>query len=86
MDMPQKEPAVLTVNASPSPHFEVKDWSIADSFDDFLTEEIGLECVTKFIENDRQFVARQFYPVAPISIEEMHALEQRFARNIKARG
>jgi hypothetical protein len=78
--MPQYESIVLSVNTSISPHFEVKDWSIADSFDDFLTEKIGLECVTKFIEDDGKFVARQFYPVAPISIEEMRAVLGRFAR------
>ena len=82
--MPQNESAALTVNPNPSPHFEANDWGIADSFDDFLTEQAGLECVTKFIENDGRFVARQFYPVAPISVEEMRALARRFAENNEA--
>ncbi len=57
---------MLQVKLAPMPHFEASDWTLADSFEDFLAEVVELECATEFIEVSREFVARRFYPLNQI--------------------
>lgn len=74
-------PSLLVyIQLDPRPHFVVKEWGLADSFDDFLSEKTDLECATEFVEQEGAFVAMRFFPLSPIGIDQMELLRQQFLK------
>ncbi len=69
---------VFRIQVAPRPCFEVKDWALADAFDDFLSEVAELQFATEFVEPDGVFVARRFFPLEAVNQEEMRRLVDQF--------
>ena len=76
---------MLIVKLSPIPHFEVSDWSLADSFEDFLAEVVEMECISEFVELSGVFVMRRFYPVTYVGSDQMNETAHRFLETTKHR-
>jgi hypothetical protein len=73
---------LIRIVLTPPNYFEVIEWGAADAFDDFLSEVVGIEFSTEFVENDGKFVSQRFFPLVSIPINEMQRIADSFNRHI----